>query len=310
MVRRQTTVKSSIERTVEVKYELAKQGDYLNLLGIDRDDSQDRIRQAYLRWVKMVHPDNLARNSITHLREKAALVFKVLSTAYEIFSDEDKKRAYLAIIDNGEGADTENGERRTHNEEEEAKIALHQARLLLRRRSWTDAEELLRKFVETYPSDAQALTLLGWCILQNEATPEKKRLKEARSFWETAIKADEENADAHYHLSLYFKLTGNLTQQEKSLKLAVEHDETHVAARREIRLLGMRKDKAENTPETLGDFCKRVWAKLNKKKGEDGEDGDDKDKKKGEKKNKGKKGQETRRRKPTQKPRKKLSTKR
>ena len=268
MTKRSTTVKSSIERTVEVKYELAMQGDYLNLLGIDRDDSPDDIRKAYLRWVKMVHPDSLTRHGIDHLREKAAMVFKTLSAAYDVFSDETKKKAWLAALDNGAGAwDAAGAEARTRNEEEEAKIALHQCRLLLRRRAWGEAEDLLRKFVVAYPNDARALTLLGWCVFQDTKKPDKKRLQEARHFWETAVKADGENADAHYHLSLYFKAIGNLAQQEKALNKAIKNDDSHVAAKREVRLLEMRKEQTSgSSAETMGDFFKRVWGKLNKKK--------------------------------------------
>ena len=264
MTRGHTTVKSSIERTVQVKYELAKQGDYLNLLGIDRDDSPDDIRKAYLRWVKMFHPDSLARHGIDHLREKAAQIFKTLSDAYDVFSDEAKKKAWLATLDNGDGAG--DAEARTRNEEEEAKIALHQCRLLLRRRAWGEAEALLKKIVVAYPTDARALTLLGWCVFQDTEKPDKKRLQEARDFWEKAVKADGESADAHYHLSLYFKATGNLTQQEKALNKALKNDESYVAAKREMRLLEMRKGQTEDKAETMGDFFKRVWGKLNKKK--------------------------------------------
>ena len=270
MTRRSTTVKSSVERTVEVKYELAKLGDYLNLLGIDRSDSPEQIRHAYLRWVKVVHPDNLGRHGIEHLRDKAAVIFKALSGAYEIFSDEEKKKAYLGAMDRGEDGEQGNDQAsRTRNDEEEAKIALHQARLLLRRRAWSDAESLLRKFVETYPTDASALTLLGWCILQNGEKPEKMRLEEAHGFWEAAVKSDPENADAQYHLSLYFKHSANLSQQEKCLKKAIKLDRSHVAAQRELRLLEMRKDKTETGPESMGAFFKRVWKQLNKKKGAD-----------------------------------------
>jgi len=280
MTRRPTTVKSSIERTVEVKFELAKQGDYLNLLGIDRTDTPDEIRQAYLRWVKMVHPDNLGRHGIPHLKEKAAQVFKALSAAYEIFSDEAKKSAYFAAMDRGEEdpASAENPDLSSRNEAEAAKIALHQARLLLRRRAWADAEELLSSFVETYPSDARALTLLGWCVFQNSERSEKKRIQEAKGYWELAVKADNEDADAHYHLSLYFKSVGSLSQQEKCLKNAIKLDDSHVAARREMRLLEMRKESSEKTgPESMGDFFKRIWGKLNNKKGaKDEEEGSEK----------------------------------
>ena len=277
MTRRPTTVKSSIERTVEVKFELAKQGDYVNLLGIERTDSADELRQAYLRWVKMVHPDNLGRHGIAHLRDKAAQIFKALSAAYELFSDESKKAAYFAALDRGEGdpAHAENPDVHSRNEAEAAKIALHQARLLLRRRAWADAEVLLRKFVESYPEDARALTLLGWCIFQSGEASDKKRLEEARACWEAAVKADNEDADAQYPLSLYFKVAGNLLQQEKCLKSAIKIDTSHVAARREMRLLEMRKEKAGTKgPESIGDYFKRIWGKLNKKKGDDQDGGD------------------------------------
>ena len=264
MTSRHTTVKSSVERTVEVKYELAKQGDYLNLLGIDRDDSPDDIRKAYLRWIKMVHPDSLKGHGIEHLREKAALVFKTLSMAYDVFSNEAKKKAWLATLDHSEGAG--DAEARTRNEEEEAKIVLHQCRLLLRRRAWGEAEELLRKIVVAYPNDVQALTLLGWCVFQDTEKSDKKRLQEARGFWEAAVKVDGEDADAHYHLSLYFKATGNSTQQEKALKKALKNDGSHVAAKREMRLLEMRKVQTVDKTETIGDVFKRIWKKLNKKK--------------------------------------------
>jgi curved DNA-binding protein CbpA len=269
MTRRPTTVKSSIERAVEVKFELAKQGDYMNLLGIDRTDTPDEIRQAYLRWVKMVHPDNLGRHGIQHLRDKAAQVFKVLSAAYEVFSDETKKAAYFAALDRGDEdpANAEHPDLSSRNEAEAAKIALHQARLLLRRRAWGDAETLLKQFVESYPSDPRALTLLGWCVFQDSERSEKKRIQEAKGYWELAVKADGEDADAHYHLSLYFKAAGSLSQQEKCLKNAVKLDDSHVAARREMRLLEMRKgNEKKEGPESMGDFFKRIWGKLNKKK--------------------------------------------
>lgn len=279
-----TTVKSSIERTVEVKFELAQQGDFVNLLGIDPGDDQETIRQAYLRWIKLVHPDNLARNGIGHLRDKASVVFKALSEAHEVFSDDERRMAYLSSLDgdvSGQVA-AEIAKVQSRNAEEEAKIALHQARLLLRRRAWDDAETLLRQFIATYPTDSRALTLLGWCILQNDTDkPERKRAEEAKTFWQAAIKADAENADAHYHLSLYFKLTGNHTQQERSLKRAVKLDRSHVAAQREMRLLEMRKSNTdEDAPESMGDFFKRIWKRLNKKVGKDEPEKDPKKKKK------------------------------
>lgn len=70
--------------------------DFYKILDVSRDASLDDIKRAYRIKAKLVHPD--VNNS-----EKATEVFKVVSEAYEVLTDERKRYlhdVHLNYIDN------------------------------------------------------------------------------------------------------------------------------------------------------------------------------------------------------------------
>ena len=64
-------------------------GDYYEVLGVAKDASQDDIKKAYRSLAKKYHPD------VTDLsKEEAEAKFKEVSEAYEVLSDEEKRKLY------------------------------------------------------------------------------------------------------------------------------------------------------------------------------------------------------------------------
>lgn len=63
--------------------------DYYRILEVGRDASQDDIRRAYRRLALRLHPDKNPQ-----CREAAEARFKVVSEAYEVLSNEEKRRKY------------------------------------------------------------------------------------------------------------------------------------------------------------------------------------------------------------------------
>lgn len=59
-------------------------GDYYNILGVDRNADQSTIKKAYRKLAKEKHPDSGGNEE----------EFKVISEAYEVLSDEQKKSNY------------------------------------------------------------------------------------------------------------------------------------------------------------------------------------------------------------------------
>lgn len=63
--------------------------DYYEVLGVDKSASQDEVKKAYRKLAKKHHPDMNKDN-----KEEAEEKFKVLSEAYEVLADPEKRSKY------------------------------------------------------------------------------------------------------------------------------------------------------------------------------------------------------------------------
>jgi uncharacterized membrane protein len=71
---------------------LARFRDYYAILGVPRDATQEQIKEAYRRLVKIYHPD---RNPFPEAEE----MFKLINEAYHVLSDPAKKAEYDVLYD-------------------------------------------------------------------------------------------------------------------------------------------------------------------------------------------------------------------
>ena len=62
--------------------------DFYEVLGIDRNSSQDEIKKAYRKLAIKYHPDKNPGD------EKAEEKFKEISNAFEVLKDEEKRQKY------------------------------------------------------------------------------------------------------------------------------------------------------------------------------------------------------------------------
>ena len=80
---------------------MAVKRDYYEVLGVNRDASEDDVRRAFRRLARQYHPD-------VNRDEGASARFKEINEAYEVLSDPQKRSAYdrygHAGLGNGVGA--------------------------------------------------------------------------------------------------------------------------------------------------------------------------------------------------------------
>jgi curved DNA-binding protein CbpA len=259
MVREPT---SKVADVLTTKVEQARAGDYIALLDLGPDPDEADVKQAYFRLARMVHPDTIRKQALMDRKDDAAFVFEKVTEAFQVLSDPGRRAQYIKKGGNAPGVDPV---RQGKMLEEQAKIALHHGKMLLKRRAFADAESHFREYTNLKPDDARGYLYLGWSLFQNREKDLEERLEEAKGAFQRALKLDDESADGNYYLALYYKERGDFDGVAKFIKKALSLDPKHVPSLREQRLLEMRQQKQPET-QSVGDFMKGLWGKLKKKR--------------------------------------------
>jgi tetratricopeptide (TPR) repeat protein len=255
---------SQIVDILTKKVEQAKSGNYFELLDLPEDADSKQVKDAYFRLARLVHPDSVQKEALQDRKEDAAYIFEHVTKAYQVLSDAQKREDYvLALKENRPPSPEE----QSKIAGEQAKISLHQGRMLLNRRQYAEAEEHFMLLTQLKPDEPRGYLYLGWSLFQNQQRKLEDRLEEARTAFEEVLKLDKENADAHYYMGLYHKEKGNMEEVHRSIKKALKFNPSHVPSLREQRLLEMRESKGPKQ-QSIGDYMKTLWAQLTKKKGE------------------------------------------
>lgn len=240
-------------------------GDYQVLLGLGNNPSAADVKQSYFSLAKKIHPDRLGQLGLEDLRPKATRLFNVLTQAYETMSDPQRRAEYrsgrVRAVTPTRPASRDGAPR----PEEVAKIAFHKGGVMLSKRVYGEAEKFFRQATDANDKVARYWQGLGWAVFNNhEARGDKDRMDEAKRCYEKALELDEEDSGTHYYIALYWKSRDNMTRCRRALQKALEYKPDFIEAKRELRLMAMRKRNEKTKPgvEPEEEEPKSLWKKF------------------------------------------------
>uniref|UniRef100_A0A7S0GMX5 J domain-containing protein n=1 Tax=Proboscia inermis TaxID=420281 RepID=A0A7S0GMX5_9STRA len=85
-------------RAAKVQLKRAGRKDFYKILGVARDADESEIKKAYRKMALKFHPDRQASGTEEE-KQKAEVIFRDVNHAYEVLSDQEKKRRYDSGVD-------------------------------------------------------------------------------------------------------------------------------------------------------------------------------------------------------------------
>jgi CheY-like chemotaxis protein len=228
---------SSSPDEAELRERIARAGlNHFEVLGVSIDPTDDEVRAAFLRLAKRYHPD---RCSDPALRALAGEVFQRISEAHETLSDPRVRSEYMRGLQKGK---LEAGGKPAVAQIMAAETHFNDGVAHYRRREYPQAYEKLKNAVELNPQEGEFRALFGLVhYLLNRSDGGAERV--ASEHFEAALELAPRSANAHYYCGLLRKACGDPGEAERMFRAALDLAPNHAEATRELRVLGMRRDK-------------------------------------------------------------------
>ncbi len=206
--------------------------DHFAVLGVDPKAPLEPMRAAYLALAKEFHPDKHYSSASAEVRELAAEIYHLVSTAWETLSDPDERQRYLAERAKDAGAAADSG---SVQKILAAEGRFQRGQELMRARRWGEAARAFGEAVELYGEEGEFHAHLGWCLFQaNPGSPQG--LERSLDEIETAIRLNPRVDKSYLFLGYIQKATGRPDKAERQFEKALQCNPDCLEALHELRL--------------------------------------------------------------------------
>lgn len=214
----------------------ARDMDYYEIFNLKSSSTFNEIKETYYQYAKIYHPDRLGESSNPELREKANFVFARINKAFEVLSNEDKRREY----DMKGYKEIQKAEKSSENLVEKANLYYRKAKTLYSQQRYRETASLMEEAVRNDPNRAAHFLLLG---LAQSNIPNLRRVAE-KSF-QRVIELEPWNPEPFAALGLLFQSEKMEKRAENFFRKALSIDPEHELSKKKLaELLGTDKKKA------------------------------------------------------------------
>lgn len=208
---------------------------YFEMLGIPSSAGADDVRNAFFALVKKWHPDRLPP-ALKPLAPWNDQIFHHLSEAERVLSDTAERTKYIKSVQGGGGTPRQD---RKLNAILTAAMEFQKVEVLLRRKHYDEAMQILDEILALAPDEADYLATKGMIIFRREpkdATAQDRAMK----WLEQALERNDRNERALMAMAEIYERRGRREKALELYRMVVSINPKNLDATRQVRLATMR----------------------------------------------------------------------
>jgi len=203
----------------------ARDMDYYDVFNLKNNATFNEIKEVYYQFAKKFHPDRLGEFSNSEMREKANFVFARINKAFEVLSNEEKRREY----DMKGYKEIRNAEKSSENLVEKANLYYRKAKTLYSQQRFRETASLMEEVIRNDAGKAAYYLLLG---LAQSNIPNLRRVAEKN--FQKVIELEPWNPEPYAALGLLFQYEKMDKRAENFFKKALAIDPEHGLAKKRL----------------------------------------------------------------------------
>ncbi len=192
---------------------------FYQILGVPKTATDEEVKKGYFQMARRFHPDRFSRAVVAQYRAQIDEVFDVITNAYRILSNKEKRKAY----DTGKGL-------AAHEDLQDviraADVKFRQGKTLYSQERFDDAISLLEEAVRMRRDKGDYFLLLAMAEAKVPGY-----LRKAEEDFMKAISLEPWNPEGYVGLGFLYKNEGLQLKAAKQFEKALEVDPEHTKAR-------------------------------------------------------------------------------
>jgi curved DNA-binding protein CbpA len=203
----------------------ARDMDYYDVFNLKNNATFNEIKEVYYQFAKKFHPDRLGEFSNSEMREKANFVFARINKAFEVLSNEEKRREY----DMKGYKEIRDSEKSSENLVEKANLYYRKAKTLYAQQRFRETASLMEEVIRNDAGKAAYYLLLG---LAQSNIPNLRRVAEKN--FQKVIELEPWNPEPYAALGLLFQYEKMDKRAENFFRKALAIDPEHGLAKKRL----------------------------------------------------------------------------
>jgi curved DNA-binding protein CbpA len=203
----------------------ARDMDYYDVFNLKNNATFNEIKEVYYQFAKKFHPDRLGEFSNSEMREKANFVFARINKAFEVLSNEEKRREY----DMKGYKEIRNADKSSENLVEKANLYYRKAKTLYSQQRFRETASLMEEVIRNDAGKAAYYLLLG---LAQSNIPNLRRVAEKN--FQKVIELEPWNPEPYAALGLLFQYEKMDKRAENFFRKALAIDPEHGLAKKRL----------------------------------------------------------------------------